>query len=62
MRIKANLILLLTAVIWGSAFVAQRLAANQLGPFLYNGSRFLLGGLLLLPMARFRLNLKRENI
>ena len=62
MRIKANLILLLTALIWGSAFVAQRLAASQLGVFLINGSRFLLGGLILLALARFRMDLSWKKL
>lgn len=50
-RLKADLILLLVASIWGSAFVAQRLAAAQVGVFLFNGLRFILAALVLLPMA-----------
>ena len=50
-RLKADLILLLVASLWGSAFVAQRLAAAQVGVFLFNGLRFILAALLLLPMA-----------
>jgi drug/metabolite transporter (DMT)-like permease len=49
-RLRANLLLLLAAVIWGSAFVAQRVAAReQLGAFLFNGLRFWLGAAVLLP-------------
>ncbi len=62
MRFKANLILLLTALIWGSAFVAQRLAASQLGVLLINGSRFLLGGLILLALARFQMDLRWSKL
>ncbi len=46
--IRANLLLLLTAAIWGFAFVAQRAGMEYVGPFTFNGVRFLLGGLSLL--------------
>ena len=44
-RLKADLTLLLVAVIWGSAFSAQRVAAETMPFFLYNGLRFALGAL-----------------
>jgi len=50
-RLRADLILLLVSVIWGSAFVAQRVAAIHMDIYLYNGARFLLGALVLLPFA-----------
>jgi len=50
---KANLLLLLTAVIWGSAFVAQRMGMGHVGPFTYNGIRFALGAAILLPVVRW---------
>lgn len=46
---KAELLLLLAAAIWGFAFVAQKAAMAHLGPFFFNGIRFALGGLVLLP-------------
>ncbi len=49
--VKANLLLLITAAIWGFAFVAQRAGMEYLGPFTFNGIRFLLGTLSLLPVA-----------
>ncbi len=49
-NVRADLILLLVAVIWGFGFVAQRLGMDELGPFGFNGSRFLLGALSLLPL------------
>ena len=49
-RLQADLILLLVAIVWGSAFVAQRVAADQMGVFLFNGLRFLMGALILLPL------------
>ncbi|MEI7662285.1 MAG: DMT family transporter [Bacteroidota bacterium] len=49
MKFKSELILLLAAVIWGFAFVAQRIGMNYVGPFTYNGVRFALGTIILLP-------------
>ncbi|OAJ54274.1 hypothetical protein A6V36_30535 [Paraburkholderia ginsengiterrae] len=42
--------MLLAAMIWGSAFVAQRLSLDAIGPFLFTGLRFLLGALVVLTM------------
>ncbi|UCV12817.1 DMT family transporter [Dechloromonas denitrificans] len=50
-RTRANLTLLLVALIWGTTFVAQQLVMKDLGPFIYTGSRFLLGALIIVPMA-----------
>lgn len=50
-RFRADLLLLLTAAIWGLAFVAQRKGMEFVGPFTFNGVRFFLGGLALLPLA-----------
>ena len=47
---RANLLLLLAAAIWGFAFVAQRVGMEYLGPFTFNGIRFALGSLSLLPL------------
>lgn len=47
---KAEVLLLLAAIIWGFAFVAQRIGMDHVGPFTYNGVRFLLGALSLLPL------------
>ena len=49
----ANLMLLVTAAIWGFAFVAQRVAMDHMGPFFFNGVRFLLGAASLLPLIWF---------
>ncbi len=46
---RSDVILLSTAIIWGFAFVAQRVGMNYIGPFLFNGIRFALGCLVLLP-------------
>ncbi len=42
-------LLLVAAAIWGLAFVAQRAGMEHVGPFLFNGIRFLLGVLVLVP-------------
>jgi len=47
---KSNLLLLLAAVIWGFAFVAQRVGIEYVGPFTFNGVRFALGSLSLVPL------------
>lgn len=52
MRLKADLTLLLVAIIWGSAFVAQRLAGQMGSVYLFNGARYLLAALVVLPFAR----------
>ena len=49
MRIKNGLMLLLTAFIWGTAFVAQSVGMDYLEPFTFNGVRSLIGGAALLP-------------
>lgn len=56
-RIKTDLLMLLIAVIWGSAFSFQQLAGKQIGAFLIVGIRFLGAAILLFIMIRFRLRL-----
>lgn len=48
-KMKSNIMLFVTALIWGSAFVAQK-AGTVLEPFTYNGIRMLIGGLVLIPV------------
>lgn len=50
-RIQANLLLLLVALIWGSAFVAQAHANAGLEPYTFTGIRFLLGTCIVAPLA-----------
>ena len=49
-NIKNPLLLLLTAAIWGVAFVAQSVGAEYIGAFTFNCIRFLLGGMVLFPL------------
>jgi drug/metabolite transporter (DMT)-like permease len=51
--LRADILLLLTSCIWGFAFVAQRVGMEHVGPFTFNGIRFLLGSLSLLPLIFF---------
>lgn len=51
MRLRADLTLLLVSVIWGSAFVAQRVAGQMGSVYLFNGARYLLAALVVLPLA-----------
>jgi len=50
-RIQANLLLTVVALIWGSAFVAQNRGMADVGPLLFTGVRFLIGSLVVLPLA-----------
>lgn len=59
-RMIANLVLLLTAAIWGFGFVAQRVGAQYIGTFTFNGIRFGLGSLSLLPLIYY-FNRKKET-
>jgi drug/metabolite transporter (DMT)-like permease len=51
MRLKADLTLFLVSIIWGSAFVAQRVAGQLGSVYYFNGARYLLGALIVLPFA-----------
>jgi len=48
--LKANILLLTTAILWGFAFVAQRAGMKYVEPFVFNGVRFGLGSLSLIPL------------
>ncbi len=47
--LRQSFLLLLTATIWGVAFVAQSVGMDYVGPFTFNGVRCIIGGLVLLP-------------
>jgi drug/metabolite transporter (DMT)-like permease len=50
-RLQANLLLLLTALIWGSSFVVQKFGTGHVGPLTFTSARFFLGSLVVLPFA-----------
>ena len=52
--LRDDALLLLSSAIWGFAFVAQRVGMEHLGPFTFNGIRFALGSLSLLPLILIR--------
>lgn len=52
-EVKSVFILLLTAAIWGFAFVAQRVGMQHVGAFTFNGIRFALGSVSLIPVIYF---------
>ncbi len=49
-RLKGSLILILTAIIWGSGFVAQSEGMKHIGANTFNGIRMLIGSLILVPV------------
>lgn len=50
-RLQANLLLLLTAFLWGSTFVVQQVSTGGLGAIVFTSARFFMGGLVVLPLA-----------
>ncbi len=49
--LKANALLFVAALVWGTTFVAQRVGMDHMGPFLFSGIRFALGAIILAPLA-----------
>ena len=64
MRLKADLTLFAISIIWGSAFVAQRVAGQVGSVYIFNGVRYLLAALVVLPFAyrSFRASGPAQNI
>lgn len=60
-RYLGNLALLLAAIIWGSAFVAQRDGMVHVGPFTFQAVRSFLGSFCLLPVICFSTKIKKKN-
>lgn len=54
-RAHANGLLLVAALIWGTAFVAQQTGMRDVGPFVFTGSRFLFGAVIVAPLALWEL-------
>ena len=52
-KMRSNILLLITAAIWGSAFVAQKSGMDYIGPLTYGGIRTFIGGLALIPVILF---------
>ena len=60
-QIRNSFLLLLTAVIWGNAFVAQSVGMNYVGPFTFNSIRCFIGGLVLIPCIGFLEKQERDT-
>lgn len=52
-KVRNSLLLLLTALIWGTAFVAQSVGMDYVGPFTYSCVRSLIAGIMLIPCIAF---------
>lgn len=60
-KLKYNLLLMLAALIWGGAFVAQSVGMDYTGPYTFNVMRSFLGSLVLLPVIFFLDKKKSEE-
>ena len=60
-RMYGNILLLLTAIIWGCAFVAQSVGMDHVGPFTYQAVRSLLGGIVLIPVFMVSDRIKKKQ-
>lgn len=58
--VRSDLLMVLTAAIWGLAFVAQRVGMDYIGPFAFNGIRFGLGALSLTPFLFLKKSLPKK--
>lgn len=61
-RPLAILTLLLTTLLWGFAFVAQKSAMGEMGPFTFTALRYALGAVCLLPLAVWELRRTKWHI
>lgn len=50
-RRSANLLMLLAALIWGVTFSVQQMAMAHVGPWFFTATRFLIGAVIVLPLA-----------
>lgn len=61
-RPVATALLLLCTMFWGFAFIAQKSAMDSMGPLTFAGVRYLLGGLLVLPLGLYELRRKGVHL
>ncbi|MHB8193916.1 MAG: DMT family transporter [Bellilinea sp.] len=61
-RIKFDGFLVLTALVWGSGFVAQRIAAASMGSYTFNAGRFILGAVIVFSVAGFRWQVQKDQL
>lgn len=60
-QMKNNAMLLLTALIWGCAFVAQSVGMDYVGPFTFNSVRCILGSIVLVPVIFLMDGFKKKS-
>lgn len=61
-NIKGNVILMITALIWGSAFVAQSVGMEHVGPFTFITARYIIGGIFLIPCMILLNKINKSNV
>ena len=52
-HMKANFLMLIASLIWGTAFVSQTTGMGFIGPFTFSFARFFLAALTVLPLALY---------
>jgi len=64
--IRGEILLVITAIIWGTSFVAQRVGMEYIGPYTFTATRFIIGTLSLLPiillMGKLNSNKEKEEV
>lgn len=58
---KGAILLIITAVIWGTSFVSQKLAMNYVEPLTFGASRLLLGAAVLIPVILIYDRINKKN-
>jgi len=61
-RLKSDALLLLASILWGSGFVAQRIASASMGSFMFNAGRFLLGAVFVFAVTGFKWRGNRSQL
>ena len=60
-KLKGNIMLMLTALIWGTGFVSQSLGMEYIGPFTFNGVRNIIAAIFLIPCIYFLRYINKEE-
>ena len=61
-KFRGSMLLLLTAVIWGTSFIATKSGAETIGPFAFNSIRSFIGGIALIPVIALPIGKKQKHI
>jgi len=61
MRLKADLLLFMVAIIWGTAFVAQGIAGQYKIAYLFNGTSFMLASVILIPFIPRGMTISKDQ-